>query len=299
MEIRRVLDSRAVLGEAALWSPVEGVLYWVDQMRPEIHRFDPVTGLDSVFELDLPAQLGALAPRAGGGFVLAASDGISIIEPDFRSRKPFANPIAELPRASFNDAKCDRQGRLWAGTTDRQETEPIGQLYRLDGDGMVQLMVDGFICSNGPSFSPDGRVMYHTQTHDRVIYAYDIDVGTGEARNQRIFAIVEPDTGVPDGSTIDSKGCLWSTHWGGARINRYTPEGQLDRVIEMPVKSPTSCAFGGPDMRTLFVTSASIDFVDGKWVYLDEAGFRSDPNAGAIFAIDVGVDGLPEPAFRG
>ena len=129
MEIRGVLDSRAVLAEAALWSPVEGVLYWVDQMRPEIHRFDPLNGLDSAFELDLPAQLGALVPRAGGGFVLAASDGISVIDTDFRSRKPFVNPIAALPRASFNDAKCDRQGRLWAGTTDRQETEPIGQLY--------------------------------------------------------------------------------------------------------------------------------------------------------------------------
>ena len=299
MEIRRVLDSRAVLAEAALWSPVEGVLYWVDQMRPEIHRFDPVSGLDSAFELELPAQLGALVPRTSGGFVLAASDGISVIDTDFRSRKPFVNPIAALPRASFNDAKCDRQGRLWAGTTDRQETEPIGQLYRLDRDGKMQLIVDGFICSNGPSFSPDGRVMYHTQTHDRVIYAYDIDVDTGEARNQRIFAIIEPGSGVPDGSTVDSEGCLWSTHWGGARINRYTPGGQLDRVIAMPVKSPTSCAFGGPDMRTLFVTSASIEFVDGKWVYLDEAGFRSDPNAGAILAIDVGVDGLPEPGFRG
>jgi xylono-1,5-lactonase len=108
MEIRRVLDARAVLAEAALWSPVESVLYWVDQMRPEIHRFDPLTGLDSQIQLDLPSQLGALVPRASGGFVLAASDGISIIEPDFRSRKPFVNPIAMLPRASFNDAKCDR-----------------------------------------------------------------------------------------------------------------------------------------------------------------------------------------------
>src|SRR5262245_749781 len=299
MEISLVLDARAVLAEAALWSPAENVLYWVDQMRPEIHRFDPITGLDNRIQLDLPSQLGALVPRASGGFVLAASDGISVIELDSRSRRPFVNPIATLPRASFNDAKCDRQGRLWAGTTDRQETDPVGQLYRIDGDSKVELITGGYICSNGPSFSPDGRVMYHTRTHDRAIYAYDIDLDTGEARNERIFAVIEPGTGVPDGSTVDSEGCLWSTHWGGARINRYTPDGRVDRVIEMPVKSPTSCAFGGPDLRTLFVTSASIEFIDGKWIYPDEAGFGSDPNAGGIFAIDVGVKGLPEPAFRG
>jgi sugar lactone lactonase YvrE len=299
MEIRCVLRARSVLGEGALWSPSEGVLYWVDQMRPELHRFDPRTGKDTMVSADLPEQLGALVPRASGGFVLAASDGISFVSADLRKRTPLVNPIAALPRASFNDAKCDRQGRLWAGTTDRMERDPIGCLYRIDPGGEARAIADGYICSNGPSFSPDGRVMYHSRSDQRAIHAYDIDGETGEARRGRIFATIAPDAGVPDGSTVDAEGYIWSAHWDGWRVSRYAPDGRVDREIEMPVQSPTSCAFGGPDMRTLYVTSASIRMVDGKWVYLDDAGFEAAPLAGGIFAIDVGVRGLPEPAFRG
>jgi xylono-1,5-lactonase len=299
MEIRCILPARAALGEGALWLPREQVLFWIDQMRPEIHRFDPKTDKDMRLDLDLPDQLGAIVSRAAGGLVLAASDGISMINENLSDRSTYINPIAAVPRASFNDAKCDRQGRLWAGTTDRLETEPVGCLYRIDRGASVARIADGFICSNGPSFSPDGRIMYHTRTHDRAIYAYDIHPETGEASNGRIFARIEPDTGVPDGSTVDAEGFLWSTHWGGWRINRYASNGRLERIIEMPIKSPTSCAFGGPDMTTLFVTSASIEFVDGGWVYLDEAGFEKAPHAGAIFAIETNIRGLPEPAFRG
>ncbi|MFZ5673573.1 MAG: SMP-30/gluconolactonase/LRE family protein [Pseudomonadota bacterium] len=298
MKIECIYEARAVLGEGALWSPQERALYWIDQMRPEIHRLDVARGADTQFYLPLPEQLGAVLPRAGGGFVLAASDGISFIDTEFRTRTAYVNPIADTPRASFNDAKCDRQGRLWAGTTDRLETEKVGALFRIDRGNAADRIVDGFICSNGPSFSPDGRVMYHSRTHDRAIYAHDIDPVTGEAGKGRVFATIEPEAGVPDGSTVDAEGYLWSTHWGGARITRYAPDGSVDRVIEMPVASPTSCAFGGPDMTTLFVTSASIRFIDGKWVYLDKAGFARTPMEGAIFAIATGIRGLPEPAFR-
>lgn len=299
MKIRCIYEARSVLSEGALWSPQEEALYWIDQMRPEIHRLDVTRGVDTKFDLPLPEQLGAVLPHKSGGFVLAASDGVSFIDKDFRSRVPYVNPIADTPRASFNDAKCDRQGRLWAGTTDRLETEKVGALFRIDRGNDAARVVDGFICSNGPSFSPDGRVMYHSRTHDRAIYAHDIDPVTGAASEARIFARIEPEAGVPDGSTVDAEGYLWSTHWGGARITRYAPDGKVDRVITMPVESPTSCAFGGPDMTTLFVTSASIRFVDGKWVYLDEAGFARTPLEGAIFAIETGIRGLPEPAFRG
>lgn len=299
MKIRCIYEARAVLGEGALWSPTEQALYWIDQMRPEIHRLDVAQGVDTKFDLSLPEQLGAVLPRQAGGFVLAASDGISFIDAGFRTRASYVNPIADEPRASFNDAKCDRQGRLWAGTTDRLETEKVGALFRIDRGNAAARIVGGFICSNGPSFSPDGRVMYHSRTHDRAIYAHDIDPETGAAGEASVFARIEPEAGVPDGSTVDAEGYLWSTHWGGARITRYAPDGRVDRVVEMPVRSPTSCSFGGPDMTTLFVTSASIQFIDGAWVYCDEAGFTQTPLEGAIFAIETGVRGLPEPAFRG
>jgi sugar lactone lactonase YvrE len=266
-------------------------------MRPEIHRFDPVTGKDVRLPLDLPAQLGGLVPHKEGGMALAAADGITILSADLKDRRPLVNPIAGMPHISFNDAKCDRQGRLWAGTTDRMETQAIGRLYRIDPDGTAMSFAEGFVCSNGPSFSPDGRVMYHTCSHERVINAYNIEATTGRASNRRVFATIDPSVGVPDGSTVDAEGYLWSTHWGGWRITRYAPNGSIDREIEMPVKNVTSCAFGGDKMETLFVTTASIEFADGRWVYLDDAGFDATPLAGGIFAIDVGVRGIPEPVF--
>ena len=142
-----------------------------------------------------------------------------------------------------------------------------------------------------------GRVMYHSCSHERVINAYDIDPETGRASNPRVFATIEAQAGVPDGSTVDAEGYLWSAHWGGWRITRYAPDGRVDRVVEMPVKNPTSCAFGGAAMETLFVTSASIEFENGRWVYMDEAGFAAAPMAGGLFAIETGIRGLLEPAF--
>lgn len=295
--IHCIFEARSALGEGALWSPQEKVLYWLDQMRPEIHRFDPATGTDVKFDVDLPPQLGGLVPHSGGGLALAAADGISILSPDMKRRRTLVNPIEGRPNISFNDAKCDRQGRLWAGTTDRMEAEALGQLYRIDPEGVATCFAEGFVCSNGPSFSPDGRVMYHSCSHERVINAYDIDPATGRASNPRPFARIDPSKGVPDGSTVDAEGYLWSTHWGGSRITRFAPDGSIDREIEMPVKNVTSCAFGGEAMDTLFVTTASIEFADGRWVFMDEAGFDAAPTAGGLFAINVGVKGLPEPIF--
>jgi len=140
--------------------------------------------------------------------------------------------------------------------------------------------------------------MYHTCSHERVIHAYDVAQDSGQVSNRRVFATIDASAGVPDGSTVDAEGYLWSTHWGGWRITRYAPDGRVDREIEMPVKSVTSCAFGGEDMETLFVTTASIENDNGRWVFMDDAGFAAAPMTGGIFAIDVGVRGLPEPAFR-
>lgn len=297
MKIHCIFEARSALGESALWSPKEKALYWLDQMRPEIHRFDPATGIDAKLDLALPPQLGGLVPHKGGGLALAAADGITVLSPDMKQRTMLVNPIEGRPNISFNDAKCDRQGRLWAGTTDRMETEALGRLYRIDPDGAATCFAEGFVCSNGPSFSPDGRIMYHSCSHERVINAYDIDPATGRASNPRLFARIDASKGVPDGSTVDAEGCLWSTHWGGSRITRFAPDGSIDREIAMPVRNVTSCAFGGEGMDTLFVTTASMEFENGRWVFMDEAGFDAAPMTGGLFAIDVGIRGLPEPVF--
>jgi sugar lactone lactonase YvrE len=297
MNVRCILEARSALAESALWSPDEQVLYWLDQMRPEIHRLDPATGKDVKLELDLPAQLGGLVPLKNGGLALAAADGITLLSPDLKRRRTLVNPIAGRPNISFNDAKCDRQGRLWAGTTDRNEVEALGKLYRIDPDGTATEFADGFVCSNGPSFSPDGRIMYHSCSHERLINAYDIDPATGCATNPRLFAKFSAAEGAPDGSTVDAEGYFWSTHWGGSRVTRYAPDGRVDRVIDIPVQKVTSCAFGGRNMDTLFVTTASIEFDSGRWIYMADAAFDAAPMLGGIFTIDVGIKGLAEPAF--
>lgn len=298
MSIRCVLEARAVLAEGALWSHVEQKLYWIDQMRPEIHCFDPSTSRDEKFDLDLPDQLGGLARRAGGGFVLAGSDGFSVIDVSFTGRRPMGNPFAGQPRATFNDAKVNRDGTLFAGTTDKLESDELGQLYTLAPGRSPELIANGFICSNGPSFSPDGRVVYHTRSQDREIWAYELD-GSGKVGRREIFARIGLDEGIPDGSTVDAEGFLWSTHWDGGRITRYRPDGSIDRVVQTPCRSPTSCCFGGPDLTTLFFTSASIRMVDGVWRYMDEAGFAEEPTAGGIFALETDISGLEEPLFNG
>jgi D-xylonolactonase len=298
MDVRCIYEARSALSESALWSPDEQVLYWLDQMRPEIHRLDPASGKDVKFDLDLPAQLGGLALLKNGGLALAAADGITLLSPDMKRRTPFVNPIAGHSRLSFNDAKCDRHGRLWAGTTDRNEIEALGKLYRIDPDGTATAFAEGFVCSNGPSFSPDGKTMYHSCSHERVVNAYDIDPVTGNASNRRRFAAFAEADGVPDGSTVDAEGYFWSTHWGGSRVTRYAPDGRIDRMIEIPVKKVTSCAFGGRNMDTLFVTTASIDFDNGRWIFMDEDAFRTAPMTGGIFAVDVGIEGLTEPLFE-
>lgn len=298
MSIRCVLEARAVLSEGALWSPPEQKLYWIDQMRPEIHRFDPATGLDEKFDLELPDQLGGLARRAGGGFVLAGSDGLSLIDAAFATRRGVANPFADQPRATFNDAKVNRDGTIFAGTTDKLESEKLGQLYKVAPGRSPELIADGFICSNGPSFSPDGRIVYHTRSQDREIWAYELD-DYGNVVRSEIFARIGLDEGIPDGSTVDAAGFLWSTHWDGGRITRYRPDGSVERVVETPCPSPTSCCFGGPDLTTLFFTSASITMVDGTWIYMDKAGFAADPTAGGIFALETDISGLEEPLFHG
>ncbi|RWB70993.1 SMP-30/gluconolactonase/LRE family protein [Mesorhizobium sp.] len=297
MDVRCIFEARSALAESALWHPGEQALYWLDQFRPEIHRLDPATGKDTKFDLDLPPQLGGLVLTAEGGMALAASDGITVLSPDMRNRTTLVNPIAGRPNISFNDAKCDRQGRLWAGTTDRVEAEALGQLYRIDADGAATMFADGFVCSNGPSFSPDGRTMYHSCTLERVINAFDIDPDTGEASNSRPFVRFDGAKGAPDGSTVDAEGYLWSTHWGGGRVTRHAADGTIDFEIAIPVKNVTSCAFGGPNLDTLFVTTASVEFANGGWVFMDDAGFDAAPMTGGIFAIEVGIRGLPEPVF--
>jgi sugar lactone lactonase YvrE len=191
----------------------------------------------------------------------------------------------------LNDGRCAPGGRhFWVGSMVETLDRPDAHLYRVDADGGTQTMVSGITCSNGLAWSPDGRTMYHADTLQGTVWAYDHDVNSGAISNKRVFFVVREGEGLPDGATVDAEGCYWSARYGGWRIVRHAPDGRELFVLKTPVQNPTMCAFAGDDLSTLVFTSAR-----GS---LDEEALRGQPDAGGVFAVDVAVSGLPEPDFQ-
>jgi sugar lactone lactonase YvrE len=283
-----VLDAKTFLGEGPLWDVAEQRLYWIDIKRREIHRFDPASGEDEKWSA--PEDIGSLAVREQGGLIVALSSGFYRFDLTTAQAELIVDPEPDQPQNRFNDGKPDRRGRFWAGSMHDRETEPTGSLYRLDPDGSCQRMVDGGLAvSNSLCWSPDDRVLYHSCSLQRTVWAWDFDADDGTISNRRELIKLNASDGAPDGATVDAEGYLWIAIWGGWRIDRYAPDGRLHRSIELPVQCPTCPAFGGPDLDILYVTSAS-NRLDNP---------EKQPQAGGIFAVDAGVGGLPEMRFRG
>jgi L-arabinonolactonase len=284
-----VVDCRNVLGEGALWCPHERVLWWLDVSRPSLWRFDPRA--DRVDHWSLPKPPGSFALRKNGGFLFAFRSGLATLDKPGGELDWLDVPGLALGDERFNDGKTDRAGRFWAGTLDRRLGSAIGQLYRVEPDRRVTAMDRGFTISNGIGWSPDDRTMYFTDTPSRRIYRYDFDVAAGTTTNRRVFVEADAGHGGPDGMTVDAEGYVWSAQFDRWSIHRYAPDGRLDRAVRMPVQRPTTCMFGGPELATLYVTSARMD--------LTNDALAAQPQAGGVFALDVGVRGLPEPRFAG
>ena len=284
-EISCVADVRAILGEGPVWVEREQALYWVDINGRKIFRLrDGMTE-----DWETPLKIGSIWPRAQGGFVAGTEDGLAFTG-DFRSFDLFANPDEELPDNRFNDGKADRQGRFWAGTMDNNERKASGTLYRLDPDRSLRAIDTGYHVTNGPAFSPDGRTMYHNDSARQLTYAFDIDAA-GNATNRRTFIQFGKGEGFPDGMTVDAEGCLWIAFWDGWCLRRYSPAAERLAELAMPVQRPTSCAFGGKRLETLYISSARRD--------LEGTELDRQPLAGGLFAADVGVHGIAERPFAG
>ncbi len=288
-EISLVVDCKNKLGEGPVWDVSEQSLYWVDIEKGQLHRYAPATG--AIKRWTLPERIGSFALRSRGGIVCALASGFAFFEPDSGQVEWIAKPEAGIPQNRFNDGKCDRKGRFWAGTMNERDGGRTGALYRLDADLTVHRMEASIGISNSLAWSPDNRRLYFADTQDRAIFVYDYDHASGAVADRRLFASTENDPGSPDGSTVDSEGYLWNAQWDGWRLVRYAPDGRVDRIVELPVQRPTSCAFGGPDLRVLYVTSAIWD--------LEGDALRDQPWAGGVLALDVGVAGLPEVRFAG
>jgi sugar lactone lactonase YvrE len=286
-----VLRDEAIVGESPVWCPAEKVLYWVDITGQKIHRFHPGSGVDDTFHL--PEPVTALALRSKGGLVLSLRKKFAFFDLSTRELTYLGDPEKDKPDNRFNDAKCDRQGRFWAGTMgDKNWDAPCGALYRLDADGTISCHQTDVICANGMGWSPDNRTMYFTESFRYAIFAYDFDAATGKISKRRVFASLDAKgPGFPDGLTVDAEGHVWSVHNAVGRVVRYTPTGEIERVVELPVPRPCGCAFGGEKLDTLYITTARET--------LTAEQIAKYPLSGSLFAADVGVCGLPEAEFAG
>ncbi len=274
------LECSDLLGEGPWWSVADQLLWRVDIQGKKLHRWSPSSGDQKTWNLDEP--IGCFVPCADGQHGIAGlQSGIVLIDLETGEVKPIAEPEPQYPENRFNDGKCDRAGRFWAGTMDDSEAgDAIGSFYRLDNDGGVQLQLHSIITSNGMGWSPDNRTFYYTDSGVRTIWAFSFDPESGSISNQRAF-VMDGDY-APDGLTVDAEGFVWSAKWGGSRIVRYDPDGKAERTIELPVSRPTSVMFGGAELERLYITSA-------RWGLGD-----SEPLAGHVFECDTGVRGLPE-----
>jgi sugar lactone lactonase YvrE len=278
----------AQLGEGPTWDGATERLLWVDILGREVHHLDSVSGSDVV--LPTSQDVGAAKPRAAGGLVLNLRDGVALTEPDGGGERWLARWPREGCRG--NDAAVDAAGRLWAGTM-RYDTAPGGgRLYRVDADGDVVTVLDAVTISNGIGWSPDGRLMYYVETPVRRVDAFDVDAETGLVADRRPLVELDADVaGYPDGLTVDAEGCVWVALWEGAAVCRYTPDGRLDRVVELPTTHPTACTFGGSSLHDLFITTAR--------VALDAAALVGQPLAGSVFVLPDAGTGQPAHAFAG
>jgi len=283
-----VWPAGALLGEGPVWDDVDQALYWVDIKAPAVHRFTPSTGERRSWPM--PETIGALARRRAGGFVATLKSGFALLDLDSGTIERIGHPEPDRPGNRFNDGKCDAAGRFWAGTMDDGEHAATGWLYRLDPDRSWHRLDGPYVCTNGPAFSPDGRTLYHTDTVGREVHAFDLASDGSLTRKRRFVGFAETE-GYPDGMTTDAEGHLWICHWGGWRVTRFTPAGQVERVVRLPVAQVTSCCFGGPDRSTLFITSAAVG--------LSPTDLRKQPLAGAVFAYEAGIRGLPSAMFGG
>jgi sugar lactone lactonase YvrE len=280
----------AVLGEGPYWVPEESCLLWADIPNGLLHRTSVPSGetLSAAF-----GEVSAAFPALDGGILTAGGSRLTLRAPTESGVGWRERTIAEAPASEgvrFNDASVDPAGRVWVGSMHIGETEPVGVLYRLDPGGRLTPVVRGVTVSNGLGWSPDGSRMYYADSPMRRIDMFDYDPATGEAFQRRVFADLSGAEGIPDGLTVDLDGCVWVAMWGGGALRRFTPYGQQDAVLPVPVSQPTSCAFGGPGMSELYVTTASIGLTDAQRA--------AEPLAGRLLRCCPGPVGLPSTAAR-
>jgi sugar lactone lactonase YvrE len=285
--VELVFDAHARVGEGPVWDDANGTLVWVDIMSNAVHRYNPTTQRDDA--LDVGQPVGAAALRRGTGLVLALRDGFALLDTDSGDVQLVAPVEADIPTNRLNDGKCDPSGRFWAGTMAFDVTPGVAALYRLDPDLQVSRVVSGVTLSNGLGWSLDGRHMYYIDSMTQGVDVFDFEPADGSLGQRRRLITIPPAEGLPDGLTVDAEGGLWIALHGSGTIRRYTPDARIDRVVRVPPSMVTCCAFGGPDLADLYITTMSLG--------MSELERRAQPQAGALFRCRPGVRGLPPHRF--
>ncbi len=289
----RMIEAREQLGEVAcevaespIWDDRIDVLRWVDLNRGLVHGFSPTRGQLPV--LALGQHVGFIVPTGADRLLAGLRDGFALVSVDgtFTLEQPLERERTDM---RINDGKADPRGRVWAGTMGIDEPQPAGTLYRLEQDWSVHPQLGRLTIPNGIGWAPGGSPMYFTDTRWRRIDCFHYDLETGDISGRRAFARIPASSGSPDGLTVDEEGCVWVALWYGAAVHRYTPEGRLDTIVRVPALQATSCVFGGPDRRELFITSASLRLSEREWA--------DHPHSGRVFTCRPGVAGLPTDPF--
>jgi sugar lactone lactonase YvrE len=282
-----VVRSGDRLGETPLWCDRSRKLWWLDIENPKLQSYDPSADSHEIFPQSGTTFLGSQALTASDGHVLARDLGLVIRDAD-GGMAPLATVEDGLDNR-LNDGRVDGFGRLWVGTMDNQLQRPQGSLYRISPSGGVEKLFGDVIVSNGIAFSPDGLRFHFTDTRRYRSWVFDMDREDGAISNRRLFADYSATGDRPDGACFDAEGGLWTAFFAGGRVVRYAPSGEIDTVIALPVSNPTCVCFGGPDLRTLFITTAT--------KFLSEEQLAAEPLAGAVFAVYGLAQGMPENRF--
>ena len=289
MQAELILDCKNQHGEGILWNPVDSQLWWTDIEGRAIWSFDPVTHKSQQYPMK--DRVCCFAPRLAGGFIVAFPNSVYLLDLLTSEGTKVCDFELENPHTRLNDGRTDRQGRLVLGGMNEKTGEANASVISIDADLTVTTLIEGVACANSTCFSPDGTTMFFTDTPSNEIVAYDYDPTLGAISNRRVHASFSAEPGLPDGSCVDAEGGVWNAEWEGRRVVRIAPDGQIDRVIDVPVWKPTCCTFGGPDLDTLYITTSRL--------MSDEQTLLKEPLSGGLFAVKPGIRGVADAPFHG
>jgi L-arabinonolactonase len=289
MRAELIVDCKNEHGEGIFWNPSDGRIWWTDIQGRALWSFDPVTTQSA--SIPMEDRVCCFAPRAAGGLIVAYSDRVVLFDPKTKKETLVTLFEPENPETRLNDGRTDRQGRLVVGGMNEVSGKPDSSVISIDGNLKVQTLIDQISCANSICFSPAGNTMFFADTPDREILAFDYEKDRGTLTNKRLHASFKQEPGLPDGSCVDAEGGVWNAEWEGHRVVRVAPNGTIDHVIDVPVWKPTCCAFGGPNLDTLFITTSRL--------MSDEAALKKEPSAGGLFAVKPGIRGVIDTPFKG